>query len=64
METMVYFTIAGLTVYFLSDQILERIEQVRGQRFKNRSIIFFAIMLSLGAISFELIGYFMNGPQD
>ncbi len=63
METMVYFTIAGLTVYFLSDQVLERIEQVRGQRFKNRGIIFFVIMLSLGAISFELIGYFMNAPQ-
>lgn len=63
METMVYFTIAGLAVYLLADQILERIEQVRGQRFENRSVIFFIIMLVLGGISFELIGYFMNSPQ-
>jgi len=63
METMAYFTVAGLTVYFLSDQILERIEQVRGERFKNRSLYFFIIMMILGGISFELIGYFMDGPQ-
>ena len=63
METMAYFTVAGLAVYFLSDQVLERIEQVRGKRFENRSVVFFIIMLILAGISFELIGYFMGSSQ-
>ncbi|MDA0304990.1 MAG: hypothetical protein O3B76_01705 [Proteobacteria bacterium] len=34
---------AGL--YFLSDKVLDRIEQARGQRFDDRSVVFFGIFL-------------------
>jgi len=34
---------AGL--YFLSDKVLDRIEQARGARFDDRSVVFFGIFL-------------------
>lgn len=54
---IVYFTAVGIGLYFLSDWILNRVEAVRGARFKNRSIIFFVIILVLAIASFQLIGY-------
>ena len=51
----VYYTIAGITLYFVSDWILNRIEISRGKRFKYRSVIFFAIIMVLAVGSFEII---------
>ena len=51
------FTLAGIMLYFFSDWLLNRIEQARGARFENRSIIFFAIILVLALASFQIIGY-------
>ena len=50
-----YYTIAGIVLYFLSDTILERIEIKRGKRFENRSAIFFVIILVLAVGSFKAI---------
>jgi hypothetical protein len=47
-------------LYFFSDWLLDRIEQARGARFENRSIIFFAIILVFALVSFQLIGYLMR----
>ena len=43
----VYYTIAALILYVLSDQILIKIETWRGDRLKNRSLVYFVIILVL-----------------
>jgi len=59
----VYFTLVAIGLYFFSDWLLERIERVRGQRFEQRSIIFFAIITVLALISFQVIQLLMRGPH-
>lgn len=51
---IIYYTLMGIGLYLASDWILDRVEVARGERFKNRSIIFFVIVLSLAFISFSL----------
>lgn len=58
---MVYFTIAGIGLYLLSDWVLNRIESVRGARFENRTLIFFGILLTLALISFAVIRRLTGG---
>ncbi len=57
---IVYYTLTGIALYFVSDWLLERIEQARGKRFENRSVIFFAIILVLALVSFQVIGRLMR----
>lgn len=57
---IVYFTLVGIGLYFVSDWLLDRIESARGRRFENRSVIFFAIILVLAVASFQLLGYLMR----
>ena len=54
---VIYYTFVPAGLYFVSDWILDRIEVSRGERFKNRSIIFFVIILVLAFISFGFINY-------
>jgi len=60
MTEMIYFTLAGIMLYFISDSILNQIEIMRGERFAHRDIIFFAIIFTLGASSFALIRHFFQ----
>ncbi len=53
---IVYYTLTAIALYFVSDWLLERIEQARGKRFENRSVIFFGIILVLALVSFQIIG--------
>jgi len=57
---IVYYTLTGIALYFVSDWLLDRIEQARGARFQNRSVVFFAIILVLALVSFQLIGRLMR----
>ena len=57
---LIAFTLAGIVLYFFSDWLLDRIEQVRGARFENRSIIFFVIILVLALVSFQVISRVMR----
>jgi len=52
---MISYTIAAIFLYVLSDWILNRIEIRRGKRFENRSLVFFAIILVLAVVVFNLI---------
>jgi len=52
---ILYYTLAGILLYLVSDWILNRIEIMRGERFENRSLIFFAIILVLALVLFNLI---------
>jgi len=51
----VYYTIAGITLYLVSDWILNRIEISRGERLQHRSIVFFVIILVLAVVTFRII---------
>lgn len=60
---MLYYTIAAIFLYVVSDWILNRIEARRGERFDNRSVIFFAIILVLSVSLFNLIQYLQPVPE-
>jgi len=60
---IVYFTLAAVALYFFSDWALDRVERARGQRFKYRNIIFFAIILTLALLSFELVDRITQTPK-
>lgn len=57
---IVWFTLAGIALYFGADWLLRFIEQRRGKSFENRSVIFFAIILVLALVTFRLIQYLMR----
>jgi predicted PurR-regulated permease PerM len=59
----VYFTLVAIGLYFFSDWLLERIERLRGKRFEQRSIVFFAIIAILALISFQVIQMLMRGTH-
>jgi hypothetical protein len=52
---VVYFTLAAIACYVVSDLILKRMEVMAGRRFENRTLIFFAILLALALVSFALV---------
>ena len=59
----IYFTLVAVGLYFFSDWLLDRIERLRGKRFEQRSIVFFAIITVLAFISFQVIQLLMRGPH-
>ena len=60
----VYFTTAGLVLYFGSSWIQTRVEQARGKQFKYRDLVFFAIIFVLATSSFNLIQYLTMSDED
>ncbi len=57
----IYFTVVAIVLYFAADAILDWIERLRGGRFENRQLVFFAIILPLALVSFALIRL-LSGP--
>jgi len=58
---IVYFTIAAIFLYLVSDWLLNRIEKMMGKRSEYRSVIFFAIIMLLAFILFNLVQYVQTG---
>ena len=56
----VYYTVAGLLLYVISDWILVKIETYHGDRLKNRSAVFFVIILVLAVSSFKVVELLVN----
>lgn len=57
----VYYTIAAIVLYFLSDWILVMIEQKRGKPFEQqRSLVFLIIIMILAIGSFKAIELLVN----
>ena len=52
---MLWFTLAAIVLYAVSDWILNRIEIRRGARLDNRSLVFFLIILALALSLFSLV---------
>ena len=59
---MLYYTVAAILLYMVSDWILNQVEIRRGKRFDNRSLVFFAIILVLSVALFNLIQQFRPVP--
>ena len=59
--SIVYFTLVAIIVYVVADWLLERIEVAAGKRLQHRSLIFFAILLSLALTSFSVIQHYTGG---
>ena len=51
----IYFTVAGIALYFVSDRLLLLVEARAGRRFEFRTLIFFVILLTLALITFSFI---------
>jgi len=51
----VYYAVAGVLLYLLSDWILLRVEAWRGVRLQQRNLVFFVIMLVLSLTTFKAI---------
>jgi predicted PurR-regulated permease PerM len=60
---IIYFTIAAVLLYLISDWIVNMIERKRGERLQNRSILFFVIIFTLSAVSFSVIQH-LNQSDD
>jgi len=58
----VYFLVVAVALYFGADWILDRMERAAGQRFEQRSLIFFAILMVLALVSFALIRNYAGNP--
>ena len=57
----VYYTLAAIILYFLSDWILVKIEQKRGKQFEQqRSLVFLIIIMVLAVGSFKAIEMLVN----
>ena len=61
---VLYYTIVAACLYFASEWILDRIEVSRGERFRNRSVIFFFIILVLAVISFGFMKYIFLASES
>jgi hypothetical protein len=58
--TTVYFTLAAIVLYVLSDRLLDLLERRAGRRFENRSLLFFGLLLSLSLVTFALIRHLVG----
>ena len=58
---IVVFTLNAIVIYGLSDWIVRTIERRRGEVLKNRQVVFFAIILVLALVSFELLQRLLSG---
>ena len=58
---IVYFTVVAIGVYFAADWLLDWLERRRGERFENRQVVFFAIILPLALAAFWLMRH-LSGP--
>ncbi len=60
---MLFYTIAAISLYLVSDWILNQIEIRRGERLVNRTLVFFVIILFLSVSLFNLIQYLQPAPE-
>ena len=59
-----YYTVAAILLYLLSDWILNKVEQRAGKRLKYRSVIFFVIIMVLAVSTFEMIDRIVGEPPQ
>ncbi len=55
----VYFTVAGIVLYLVADRLVVLIERRAGRILEHRTLLFFAILLTLALVSFAAIRRFL-----
>ena len=60
----IYYTVAAILLYLISDWILNKIELRMGKRLKYRSVLFFVIIMVLAVSSFEVIDRIVGKPPQ
>ncbi|MGH6952709.1 MAG: hypothetical protein ACREGL_00885 [Alphaproteobacteria bacterium] len=58
---LLYFTVAAIALYLAADWALKRIERRRGRTFEHRTLVFFALLLTLSLVTFALIRWLAGG---
>ncbi len=51
----IYFTLVAILLYLVADRALRGIESAAGRSLEYRSVVFFAILLTLAIATFALI---------
>lgn len=60
MEVLAFIVVAG-ALYLGADWALDRVERARGAHFEHRSVIFFAMLLTLALVSFSVLERLLAG---
>jgi hypothetical protein len=61
MIEVLIFTLNGIVIYLVADQIVRMLEAKRGEALKNRQVIFFIIFLTLALITFQVLQTVLKG---
>lgn len=61
MMQTVWFTLVAAMLYLVADRVLLAAERYAGRRFEHRSLVFFALLLSMALLSFALIRRYTTG---
>ncbi len=59
---IIYFTAVAVLLYLGADRAVDLIERRRGERFENRSVIFFVILVVSALVMFRLIRLLTGTP--
>ncbi|MDQ6958785.1 MAG: hypothetical protein Q9M24_06695 [Mariprofundaceae bacterium] len=60
MDFAIYYTLGAILIYGVTSWLLDRIEEMRGERLKYRNAIFFIILFVLALLLMEVV----NPPQQ
>ena len=56
----IIYTLTGIILYVAADWVLRRLESRAGRVFENRTVIFFALLLSMALVAFAVIRAFVG----
>ena len=56
----IIYTLTGIILYVAADWVLRRLETRAGRVFENRTVIFFALLLSMALVAFAVIRAFVG----
>ena len=56
------FTVLGIVLYVVSDRILLALERRAGRVYEHRSLVFFAILLTLAITTFGIVQRLVPTP--
>jgi len=60
MTEIIAFTITGIILYVLTNQIVSLIEKKRGELLEQRTIVFFIIFFVLAMLAFQVVPFMFN----
>ena len=58
----VYFTVIGIVLYLVADRVVVLIERRAGRVLEHRTLLFFALLLTLALVTFAAIRQFLPAP--